>query len=128
MYAGVCSAGDRPILKELIYLNQPGLRIIKSITACDSDLCADLAYLLLNDDVTVKKLKMNYTDNGQFVRAVLREWLERDDDNHKDPAAPRTWAALVECIHDAGLPGVLAKAIRDACTTTVQSELVHNNT
>ena len=49
-----------------------------------------------------------------IVRAVLREWLNRADDDHNEPAAPRTWAALAECVQDADLPGALAKAIRDA--------------
>ena len=52
-----------------------------------------------------------------FVRAVLKDWLSRDDDDLTDSAVPRTWAALAECVTDAGLNGTLAKAIRDACTS-----------
>ena len=120
---------DRPKWSDLISLrwrtdDQPALRVIKWITSCEPTQCADLAHLLLQDELTVKKLKMNNTDNDQFVRAVLREWLDRDDDDDNDPAAPRTWAALAECIHDADLPGALAKAIRDATTLVQHSELM----
>ena len=125
--------GDRPTLPELISLRCPAagdqpLRVIKWITSCEPTQCADLAHLLLRDDVTVKKLQMKNPDNDQFVRAVLREWLDRADDDHNEPAAPRTWAALAECVQDADLPGALAKAIRDATAplppAAVQSELL----
>ena len=53
----------------------------------------------------------------EFVRTVLRDWLSRDDsDQLNDTAVPRTWAALAECVTDAGLDGALAKTIRDTCT------------
>ena len=111
--------GDRPTWPQLISLRCPAagdqpLRVIKWITSCGPTKCADLAHLLLRDDVAVEELQMKNADNDQFVRAVLREWLNRADDDHNEPAAPRTWAALAECVQDADLPGALAKAIRDA--------------
>ena len=125
--------GDRPTWPQLISLRCPAagdqpLRVIKWITSCGPTKCADLAHLLLRDDVTVEELQMKNADNDLFVRAVLREWLNRADDDHNEPAAPRTWAALAECVQDADLPGALAKAIRDATAplppAAVQSELL----
>ena len=54
--------------------------------------------------LTMISLCVLYSENG----------CNRDDDDHSEPAAPRTWAALAECVQDADLPVALAKAIRDA--------------
>ena len=75
--------------------------------------CTDFAYMLLKDDVLVSKYEKECKEKNEFVRKVLKDWLSRNDDDPNDSAAPRTWAALADCITDAGLPGALAKAIRD---------------
>ena len=75
--------------------------------------CTDFAHKLLKDDVIVNKYEKECKGEDEFVRKVLKDWLSRNDDDHKDSAALRTWAALADCITDAGLPGKLSKAIRD---------------
>ena len=61
----------------------------------------------------MSKYEKECKGKDEFVRKVLRDWLSRDDDDHNDSAIPRTWEALAQCVTDAGLPGKLAKAIRD---------------
>ena len=68
--------------------------------------------MLLNDGL-VSKYNTECKGKDEFVRKVINDWLSRDDDDPNDSAAPRTWAALAECVTDAGLDGALAKAIRD---------------
>lgn len=88
------------------------LRIIRWIASLDRDQCLDFAYLLLNDPVKVDThQKISSTDG--FVRAVLRDWLYSGD------GITHTWAALAECMEEAGLPGVLVKAIRlETCSSS----------
>ena len=101
---------DRPQFSEL-------LKYIKNISSCSSSECYDFACILLNDAEAVKRIKKDNKEDDQFVRAVFRNWLERDDDDlSESAAAPHTWEALIECITKAELPGKYAKAIRDACT------------
>ena len=72
--------------------------------------------MLLNDDVLVNKYEKEFTSKKEeFVREVLKDWLSHNDDDSKDPAVPRTWSSLAECISDAGLPGALTKDINDDC-------------
>ena len=73
--------------------------------------------MLLRDDVLVRRYENEHKEKNEFVRMVLKNWLSRNDDDLSDSAVPRTWAALAECVTDAGLDGALAKAIRDTCTT-----------
>ena len=110
---GLAKSGDR----------KPHVRVMTEIAACKN--YSDLADILLPDDeATVKELgKTHCDDSKQFVRAVFTEWLEKDDDDTSDRAPRRTWASLVESIELAGLPGVLAKSIRDTCSTYGVGEL-----
>ena len=91
------------------------VRVIKEIVACDN--YEDFAQILLPDEVTVKKLKKENSDTSQFLRAVFKEWLEKNDDDHDDPAPSRTWSSLADSIELADLPGTLAKSIRDVCSS-----------
>ena len=75
--------------------------------------CTDFAHKLLKDDDLVNKYEQEYKEKDVFVRKVLKDWLSRNDDDPYDSAAPCTWAALADCITDAGLSGKLSKAIRD---------------
>ena len=60
-------------------------------------------YLILQGEEIVRMTGMG---KDEFVRTVLRDWLSRDDsDQLNDTAVPRTWAALAECVTDAGLDG-----------------------
>ena len=114
------TAADRPHFHELISLkNQDGskLEVIKWITSREECDCADFAEMLLRDEVLVSRYQNEYKRKHNFVRAVLKDWLSRNDDNSTDSAVPRTWAALAECVTDAGLNGTLAKAIIGTCTT-----------
>ena len=109
---------DRPQFHELVSLKKEDgskLEVTKWISAHEEWDCVDFAEMLLRNDVLVKEYKNEYKRKYNFVRAVLRDWLSRDDDNYSDSAVPRTWAALAECVTDAGLDGALAKAIRDTC-------------
>ena len=86
------------------------LTVIKWISSLERYQCSDFACMLLNDDVQVNKFEKDYEKTDKFVREVLKYWLSRGDG---DPAVPRTWSALAQCVTDAGLPGKLAKEIRD---------------
>ena len=88
-------------------------QIITRITAHSSVQCDDFAELLLNETTTVNKLRNENQEVDKFVRAVMKSWLSRSDDNHKDPAVPRTWEALAQCMEDAGMEGVLVELVRD---------------
>ena len=104
---------DKPTYKQLINLKKADgttLKVIKWISSLEQWQCSDFAIMLLDDDVQVNKIEKECKETDEFVRKILNYWLSRDND---DPAVPRTWSALAECVTDAGLPGALAKAIRD---------------
>ena len=88
-------------------------KIISRISAHSSVDCEDFAELLLKETTTVNKLRNENTSDDKFVRAVLRNWLSRIDDDPKDPALPRTWESLAQCMELAGLKGVLVEHVRD---------------
>ena len=89
------------------------LRIIDSIAAHDSTTCEDFGYVLLDDRLAMKKLKKDHkNDDEKFIRAVLKEWLDRDDDE-KEGSLPCTWESLVKCAKDAGLDGVFVQLLRN---------------
>ena len=89
------------------------LKIIDWITAHDSSQCDDFGHKLLDDTLAMKKLRRDHKDdNDQFIRAVLRKWLSRDDDE-EEGSLPCTWESLVECAEDADLDGVFVKLLRD---------------
>ena len=115
---------DRPRPDQLILLKIPdgsNLQVQKWITSLELWQCEDFALMLLKDDVQVNKYRRECKGKDEFVRTVLRDWLSRDDDDSTDSAVPRSWAALAECVTDAGLDGALAKAIRDSCSAGVLS-------
>ena len=88
-------------------------KIISRITAHSSADCEDFAELLLKETTTVDKLRNENKRVENFVRAVLRNWLSRNDNDPKDPAVPRTWESLAQCMKLAGLEGVLVEHVRD---------------
>ena len=110
---------DRPKSHELTTLRKDDgtkLSVTDWITSHEQWRCVDFANMLLRDDVLVRRYQNDGMGKDEFVRTVLRDWLSRDDsDQLNDTAVPRTWAALAECVTDAGLDGALAKAIRDTC-------------
>ena len=88
--------------------------------------CVDFANMLLRDDVLVRRYQNDHkAEKDEFVRTVLRDWLSRDDDDSTDSAVPRSWAALAECITDAGLDGALTKAIRDMYSSGGVLSIMH---
>ena len=90
------------------------LRIIEWITSLSHSRCIDFAHLLLVDPVKLSThQKISNTD--EFVRAVLEDWLSRGDDSR---AVSRTWAALVDCMERASLPGDLIKAVKETCLSS----------
>ena len=111
---------DRPKIHELTTLwkdDGTKLSVTYWITSHEQCRCVDFANLLLRDDVLVSRYQNDGMGIYEFVRTVLRDWLSRDDDSDQlNDAVPRTWAALAECVTNAGLAGALAKAIRDTCT------------
>ena len=114
------ATADRPQSHELVALKREDgskLEVTKWISAHEEWVCVDFAEMLFRNDVLVKEYQNEHKRKYNFVRAVLRDWLSRDDDNSTDSAVPRTWAALAECVTDAGLDGALAKAIRDTCSS-----------
>ena len=112
------STADRPSYNQLLNLkNADGsnIKVIQWITSLEQWQCTDFAHMLLKDDVLVSKYEKEFKEKDKFVRETLKNWLSRNDDDPNDSAASRTWAALAECVTDAGLPGTLTKAINDAC-------------
>ena len=93
------------------------LEVTKWITSHEQWRCVDFANMLLRDDVLVRRYQTGGMGKDELFREVLRDWLSRNDDDSTDSAVPRTWAALAECVTDAGLDGTLTKAIRDNCPT-----------
>ena len=89
------------------------LEIITEITASSPIQCVVFAELLLRDKTVDKLRKKNVKDDDMFVYEILKNWLSRNDDDPYDPAVPRTWGALAQCMENAGLEGVLVKAVRD---------------
>ena len=74
----------------------------------------EFAELLLNETtMNVIKLRMKNENNSNFVFRVLSNWLSRDDDDPDEPAVPRTWEDLAQCMEDARLDGALVKTVRD---------------
>ena len=111
---------NRPQYRELISLKKEDgtkLEVTKRLSAHEEWQCEDFAEILLCDGVRVKELQNEHKRKHNFVRAVLKDWLSRNDDDPNDSAVPRTWSALAECVSDASLDGALAKAIRDSCPT-----------
>ena len=74
-----------------------------------------MATLLLGDDLTVRKLRLECKDdNDAFVHKMFDTWLNQDDDDSTHSTAPCTWEELCSCVEDTpGLPGSLAKKIRN---------------
>ena len=107
----------RPTKAELISLQAKDgrrIQVIHEITSFGMNECRDFANMLLKDETTVRKLKNESKDKNEFIRDVLDNWLNRDDDDRNDPAFPRTWRALAYCVGEVGL-GILAKDLRDYC-------------
>ena len=69
--------------------------------------------MLLNDQVTVMKLRKTHSHDDEFVRTTFGRWLSRDDDNEEEDSMPCTWEALVKCVDDAGLNRDLLKELSD---------------
>ena len=114
---------------KLISLKKPDgsgkLEVMKWINSHKLCKCVDFANMLLRDDRLVRRYQNDHKENDEFVQIVLRDWLSRDDDDSTDSAVPRTWAALAECVTDAGLDGALAKAIRDVYSSGGVLSTVH---
>ena len=107
-------------MPELIIVKYPKLEIITEIAASSSIKCMKFAQLLLRDTAVKRIEKETKGDDDAFVYKVFQDWVSRNDDDKDDPAVPRTWESLVECIEGAGLDGVLVKAVRDRfCPGTV---------
>lgn len=112
--------GDRPTMPELISIRKKDkafLRVIDNITAFRTVKCDDFAQKLLRpkNSFVITGLRKEKADDEMFVRAVLNRWLSIADDDPHDPAVPRTWGDLAECVEAAGLDTALAQAIRDSC-------------
>ena len=90
------------------------LQIIRWITSHQSTQCSDFAQMLLKDSLTVRELKKRHgNDDDEFVRAVLRKWLSRDDDDKHEPSVPCTWESLIKCVENAGLDGEFVRLLRE---------------
>ena len=115
-YLLVHYAVPRPTITDLINLKRKDgsrkeLQIIDWITAHKSAKCDDFAQMLLNDPVTVMKLRKRHSDDDEFVRAAFNKWLSRDDDNEEEDSIPCTWEALIKCVDKAGLNRDLLKEL-----------------
>ena len=119
LFSHVITAVSRPTMPELISMKKRDgargkLKIIGWITAHELTQCVDFAHKLLIDPMTVKKLRTDHKDDKEeFVRAVLREWINRDDDDEDEESLPCTWEALITCSRDANLDGEFVRLLRD---------------
>ena len=80
--------------------------------------------MLLNDPMTVMKLRKTHSDDDKFVRAVFSKWLSRDDDDEEEDSIPCTWEALVKCVDDAGLNRDLLKELSNNVPTGGECNLL----
>ena len=112
------AGNQRPTWDELISVqrknSQQDLRIKSTISSYGYVPCCDFGILLLHDSTFVMRLRHDYRDSdARFVLEVLGKWLEQDDDSTVI-RTPCTWKGLCDCIsRTPGLPGSLAKHIRD---------------
>ena len=109
---------SRPTMSELIsFQKRDGskgkLKTIKWITSHEPTQCADFAYKLLVDKLSVKELRRKHQGKDEFVRAVLERWMSRDDDDEDEESLECTWEALIGCCQDADLDGDFVKLLRD---------------
>lgn len=88
------AAAERPSYNQLLNLKKADgsvLQVVKTLSSFELHQCEDFAYLLLRDDVQVRKLKSDCKENkDKFVRAVLKDWLSHDDGDSSNPTVPRT--------------------------------------
>ena len=111
--------GVRPTITELISMKKKDgsrkkLRIIDEISSHDTSKCDDFAHNLLNDRLTVRRLRKKHKGDEEFVRAVFDSWLGRDDDEEDEDSLECSWESLVQCAEDSGLDGVFVKLLRDS--------------
>ena len=102
-------------MRELICVRKKAgkLEIISEIAASTYVQCINFAELLLRDTAVKKIQRESKGDDDAFIYKIFENWLSRNDDDTDDLAVSRTWEALVQCMEDAGLDGVLVKAVRD---------------
>ena len=109
---------SRPTMNELISMQKRDgskgkLKIIKWITAHKPAQCVDFAHKLLVDKFLVKELRKKHQGEDEFVRAVLKRWISRDDDDEDEESVECTWEALISCCQEADLDGVFVKLLCD---------------
>ena len=115
----MCYTAPRPTMNELIAMERKDgsgrwLKIIRWITSHQSTQCSDFALMLLQNSLTVRELRKRHgSDDNEFVRAVFRQWLSRDDDDILEPSVPCTWESLIKCMEDAGLDREFVKLLRE---------------
>ena len=98
------------------------LEIMEWISSHESTQCLNFAHKLLNDRLSVKKLRKEYSKDDEFVRAVLDKWVSRDDDSKKG-SLPCTWDTLVQCVDESGLDGDFLKLLKDNVPTGVYTSV-----
>ena len=99
------------------------LKIMEWISSHKSTQCLSFAHKLLNDRLSVKKLRKKYSEDDEFVQAVLDKWVSRDDDSKKD-SLPCTWDTLVQCVDESGLDGDFLKLLKDNVSTGMYTSVV----
>ena len=88
------------------------LEIIRWITSHTSTKCDDFAHKLLNNKLTVRELRKEYSKDDEFVQAVLNKWVSRDDDSTEISPLPCTWDILVQCVDESDLDGDFLKLLK----------------
>ena len=113
---------SRPTMSDLISMkmrdgSKKKLKIMEWISSHKSTQCLDFAHKLLNDRLSVKKLRKEHSeDDDEFVRAVLDKWLSRDDDSN--------WDTLVQCVDESGLDGEFLRLLKDNVPTGMYTSVV----
>ena len=127
-YCSSLHSVPRPTMSDLISMkrrdgSEKKLEIIRWIISHTSAKCDDFAHKVLNDKLTVRELRKKYSKDDQFVRAVLNNWVSRDDDS-KEGSLPCTWDTLVQCVDESGLDGDFLKLLKDNVPTGMYTSVV----
>ena len=114
----VTTTVSRPTMNDLISMKKRDgargkLTIIEGLTAHERAKCEDFADKLLVDPMTVMKLRTDHENKGEFVRAVLRRWISRNDSDDDEESRPCTWEALITCSREANLNGKFVSLLQE---------------
>ena len=109
------SVAGRPIVEQLL-VDHHGANMCTSIPSSAQHQSERFALILLKEDQFVEKHLDS--DQKEFFRYVLRDWLSRDDDK-LSAAVSCTWGDTNVYVSQAGQDGALVNStcVRDSCSS-----------